>query len=155
MSKPSVAPAAFLPATELAGPLAEHPPAGRMRGRVCMVVGATRGIGRATALRMAEEGAGAVVISGRNQQLGNALAAELNELGAESLEEHRAIVDLIKKYSWKEVVLVGGDFLKIDHPFTKMNTAAEAAAWYKSRQFHDTYFLIKGSRSMQMEKVLS
>jgi NAD(P)-dependent dehydrogenase (short-subunit alcohol dehydrogenase family) len=50
-----------------------------------MVVGATRGIGRATARRMAEEGAGAVVISGRTQQLGNALAAELNVLGAESL----------------------------------------------------------------------
>jgi UDP-N-acetylmuramoyl-tripeptide--D-alanyl-D-alanine ligase len=76
------------------------------------------------------------------------------ELGTDSLEEHRAIVELIKKYSWKDVVLVGGDFLKIDHPFTKMNSSAEAAAWYKSKQFHDTYFLIKGSRSMQMEKVL-
>lgn len=77
------------------------------------------------------------------------------ELGADSLDEHRAIVDLIKKYNWEEVVLVGGDFLKIDHPFTKMNSSAEAAAWYRSRQFSDTYFLIKGSRSMQMEKVLA
>jgi UDP-N-acetylmuramoyl-tripeptide--D-alanyl-D-alanine ligase len=77
------------------------------------------------------------------------------ELGTESLEEHRGIVELIKKYNWQEVVLVGGDFLKIDHPFTKMNTSAEAAAWYRSKQFHDAYLLIKGSRSMQMEKVLS
>lgn len=76
------------------------------------------------------------------------------ELGAESLDEHRAIVDLIKKYKWEEVVLVGGDFLKIDHPFTKMNSSKEAAIWYGSRQFHDTYLLIKGSRSMQMEKVI-
>jgi UDP-N-acetylmuramoyl-tripeptide--D-alanyl-D-alanine ligase len=77
------------------------------------------------------------------------------ELGTESLEEHRGIVELIKKYNWEEVVLVGGDFLKIDHPFTKMNTSAEAAEWYRSKQFHDAYLLIKGSRSMQMEKVLS
>ena len=35
------------------------------------------------------------------------------ELGNESLEEHRAIIDLIKQNKWKEVVLVGGDFLKI------------------------------------------
>jgi UDP-N-acetylmuramoyl-tripeptide--D-alanyl-D-alanine ligase len=77
------------------------------------------------------------------------------ELGTDSLDEHRAIVDLIKKYNWEEVVLVGGDFLKIDHPFTKMNSSAEAAAWYRSRRFNDTYFLIKGSRSMQMEKVLA
>lgn len=76
------------------------------------------------------------------------------ELGTDSLDEHRAIVELIKKYNWEEVVLVGGDFLKIDHPFTKMNSSAEAAAWYRSRRFNDTYFLIKGSRSMQMEKVL-
>jgi UDP-N-acetylmuramoyl-tripeptide--D-alanyl-D-alanine ligase len=77
------------------------------------------------------------------------------ELGAESLEEHRGIVELIKKYNWQDVVLVGGDFLKIDHPYTKMNSSAEAAAWYRGKQFHDTYLLIKGSRSMQMEKVLS
>lgn len=32
------------------------------------------------------------------------------ELGAESLEEHQLIVDLIAKFSWKQVVLVGGDF---------------------------------------------
>jgi NAD(P)-dependent dehydrogenase (short-subunit alcohol dehydrogenase family) len=72
-------------ATELAGPLAEHPPAGRLAGRVCLVAGATRGIGRATALRMAEEGAAAVVVSGRKQALGETLADELRALGAESL----------------------------------------------------------------------
>ena len=42
---------------ELAGPLPALAPSGRLRGRVCLVVGATSGIGRATALRMAEEGA--------------------------------------------------------------------------------------------------
>jgi UDP-N-acetylmuramoyl-tripeptide--D-alanyl-D-alanine ligase len=51
------------------------------------------------------------------------------------------------------VVLVGGDFMKIDHPFIKMHNADEAASWYRRQKFIDTYFLIKGSRSMQMEKV--
>lgn len=76
------------------------------------------------------------------------------ELGAESLEEHKGIVSLIDQYSWKDVVLVGGDFLKIDHPYHKMANAAEAAEWFKGRKFENAYFLIKGSRSMQMEKVL-
>jgi UDP-N-acetylmuramoyl-tripeptide--D-alanyl-D-alanine ligase len=76
------------------------------------------------------------------------------ELGSESIQEHEAIIDLIKQYPWHEVVLVGGDFIKLDHPFKKMANAAEAAAWFRSQQFTDTYFLIKGSRSMQMEKVL-
>ncbi|WP_207511947.1 UDP-N-acetylmuramoyl-tripeptide--D-alanyl-D-alanine ligase [Longitalea luteola] len=77
------------------------------------------------------------------------------ELGQESLQEHQAIIDLIKQHSWKAVVLVGGDFLKLEHPFIKMANSAEAAAWFNSQQFNDTYFLIKGSRSMQMEKVLA
>lgn len=76
------------------------------------------------------------------------------ELGSESIQEHEAIIHLIKQYNWHEVVLVGGDFIKIDHPYKKMTNAAEAAAWFQKQQFTDTYFLIKGSRSMQMEKVL-
>ena len=75
------------------------------------------------------------------------------ELGDESLHEHMAIVDLIKKYQWKNVVLVGGDFLNFDHPFIKYNTAEEAKVWLKQQHFEDTHFLIKGSRNMQMEKV--
>lgn len=76
------------------------------------------------------------------------------ELGKESMEEHQHIIDLIKKHNWQQVVLVGGDFMLIDHPFIKMNTAVQAAEWFKQQKFTDTYFLVKGSRSMQMEKVL-
>lgn len=77
------------------------------------------------------------------------------ELGQESLQEHEAIIELIKQHPWKAVVLVGGDFLKLDHPFIKKANSAEAAEWFKGQSFNDTYFLIKGSRSMAMEKVLS
>lgn len=76
------------------------------------------------------------------------------ELGEESLEEHKAIVDLISRYNWKKVALVGGDFLKFDHPFLKFPNAASAKQWWQQEQFTNTYFLVKGSRSMQMEKVL-
>ena len=77
------------------------------------------------------------------------------ELGHESMQEHEAIIELIKQHPWKAVVLVGGDFVQIDHPFIKMTNSAEAAAWFTNQAFNDTYFLIKGSRSMQMEKVLN
>ncbi|MCA9858073.1 MAG: glucose 1-dehydrogenase [Thermomicrobiales bacterium] len=70
---------------DLAGPLGEHPPANRLAGRICLVAGATRGIGRATAKRMAAEGAAAVVLAGRQQDLGEGLAAELRDSGTESL----------------------------------------------------------------------
>lgn len=82
------------------------------------------------------------------------LLGGMAELGEESLLEHQHIIDLIKKYDWKEVVLVGGDFLKANHSFTKFSNAMEAGKWLKDQQIEDAYLLVKGSRSMQMEKVL-
>ncbi len=77
------------------------------------------------------------------------------ELGEESLQEHQQIIDLISKYQWNEVALVGGDFLKLDHPYKKFDDANQAAQWFKNLNAHDAYILVKGSRSTQMEKVLS
>lgn len=76
------------------------------------------------------------------------------ELGSQSLEEHKSIVSLIQQYKWKAVVLVGGDFLKIDHPFISFKNAMEAREWYLQQPLKDTSILVKGSRSMQMEKLL-
>lgn len=76
------------------------------------------------------------------------------ELGDESIAEHQSIVDLLRHYSWKHVVLVGGDYAKVDHPFIFFPHVAEAKSWYRQQQFRDTYLLIKGSRSMKMESVL-
>ncbi len=76
------------------------------------------------------------------------------ELGSESMEEHRLIIELIGRYPWKNVVLVGGDFLKIPHSYTLFSSAAEAANWYHQQHFTNSQVLIKGSRSTQMEKIL-
>ena len=76
------------------------------------------------------------------------------ELGKASLYEHEEIIDLIKKYAWKEVVLVGGDFLKVSHPFLSFENSLKAKEWFRQQHFQNSYILVKGSRSMQMEKVL-
>lgn len=76
------------------------------------------------------------------------------EMGQESIPEHEALVKLIQQYQWKDVVLVGGDFEKIDHPYHSFSNATEVKQWLDAQQFTDTQLLIKGSRSMQMEKVL-
>ena len=75
------------------------------------------------------------------------------ELGGESIAEHKAVVELLKQHDWK-VVLVGGDYAKFDHPFMFMNDSAEARDWFRQQQFDNSYILIKGSRSMRMERVL-
>ena len=76
------------------------------------------------------------------------------ELGESSITEHQNIIGLISQYKWKDVVLVGGDFNKVTHSYTYFNQSTEAREWYKQQQFAHAYVLIKGSRSMQMEKIL-
>ena len=76
------------------------------------------------------------------------------ELGKESLQEHEQVIELIKKYSWKEVALVGGDFLKLSHPFLSFENSLMAKEWFVKKDLHNSSILVKGSRSMQMEKVL-
>jgi UDP-N-acetylmuramoyl-tripeptide--D-alanyl-D-alanine ligase len=76
------------------------------------------------------------------------------ELGTDSLKEHSSIIKEIDKYQWKDVILVGGDFMKVDHTYRKFNTPVEAGEWLQNINPHNAFFLIKGSRSMQMEKLL-
>ena len=82
------------------------------------------------------------------------LLGAMAELGADSIREHEEILHLIEKNNWKAVILVGGDFLKIKHPFISFAIAEDAGKWMASQQFHHTAFLVKGSRSMQMEKTI-
>lgn len=76
------------------------------------------------------------------------------ELGEDSIAEHDALVKLIEQYNWAQVVLVGGDFEKVDHPFIWLPNAAAAREWLSAQHFSNTFLLIKGSRSFKMETVL-
>jgi len=77
------------------------------------------------------------------------------ELGEFSIKEHQSIIELIKQYPWEKVVLVGGDFSKVNHPFLYFDTSNKAKEWLHQQHFEHTHLLVKGSRSMQMENVLS
>ncbi len=64
----------------------------RLEGRVAFVTGAGRGIGAATALRMAEEGA-RVVLADIDAEDCTQVAAELDHLGSEGLVVHCNVAD--------------------------------------------------------------
>lgn len=91
------------------------------------------------------------------------LLGGMMELGAESIAEHKALVELIASLGFKEVVLVGGDFIYAKELFGQYNGAAiftykdnaqEAREWLAELNPQHSYILIKGSRSMKMEQVL-
>ena len=76
------------------------------------------------------------------------------ELGTESIQEHKDIVALIQSYSWYKVLLVGKDYSNLPKEILHFQQAAEARQWYVENAPENALVLIKGSRSMQMEKIL-
>ena len=82
------------------------------------------------------------------------LLGSMMELGTESNKEHAAIISLIDQHQWNSVVLVGKNFGEIKNNYFNFENAEQAKDWLKDQQFENAQLLIKGSRSMQMEKVL-
>lgn len=76
------------------------------------------------------------------------------ELGEASATEHSGMVSLIDQFSWKAVVLVGAPYASCYGKYLFFPNAIEAGEWFKQQHFHGMQILIKGSRSMQMEKVI-
>ena len=56
----------------------------RMDGKVCVVTGATQGLGAAIARRLAAAGAAGVIITGRNMQRGDAVARDIASHGTQA-----------------------------------------------------------------------
>ena len=82
------------------------------------------------------------------------ILGDMKELGLESEREHQFIVDYIQQFQWEKVFLVGENFNKTSTEFVKFLNVSEVIKYFLNKEYQDTFFLIKGSRSMQMEKIL-
>ena len=76
------------------------------------------------------------------------------ELGNESKKEHLEIISLVNRYQWKLVAMVGKYFNEINHTYKNFDTAEELKKWFTQQRIENASILIKGSRSIQMEKVI-
>jgi UDP-N-acetylmuramoyl-tripeptide--D-alanyl-D-alanine ligase len=82
------------------------------------------------------------------------LLGSMLELGEDSPKEHADIISLIGQYKWTAVALVGKNFAEVDHNYLHFENSTEAGDWLKNQNVSGSYLLIKGSRGIQMEKVL-
>src|SRR5882724_11957723 len=69
-------------------------PASLLRGRVAIVTGGARGIGRATVLRLAEAGADVVINYARNQEAAECVARRAREFGVQALPLRADVSDV-------------------------------------------------------------
>ena len=76
------------------------------------------------------------------------------EMGSANEAEHAAIVKLLMQFDWQKVVLVGKDFINLPPAFLHFTDSLQAREWYQQQNFENTRILLKGSRSMQMERVI-
>ena len=81
---------------------------------------------------------------------------EMSELGSDSPQEHLAILKQLQSYGFEKNVLVGNKFMehRSVFPANYFATSDEAAQWAKTQNLQNAIILIKGSRSVKMEKVL-
>ena len=82
------------------------------------------------------------------------LLGSMAELGPVTEKEHMDLVEEIKKHSWQYVALVGDAFKKTAHPFLQFEDAMQAKECFSQADIHNSHILVKGSRSMQMEKIM-
>jgi UDP-N-acetylmuramoyl-tripeptide--D-alanyl-D-alanine ligase len=77
------------------------------------------------------------------------------ELGEYSVAEHTKLISKLIEVGLTNVILVGGDFKNIKHPFHFFEDSNKASDWVRKNETHNSLILIKGSRSTQMEKLLT
>ena len=83
------------------------------------------------------------------------ILGDMHEVGKASLEEHLAIVKLIKDLGFGNVILVGNYFGSLDVPagWMKFIDIDETKKWIIKNRITGHTILLKGSRKVGLEKI--
>jgi len=82
------------------------------------------------------------------------IIGDMFELGSESRREHQKIIDLIVELEFNFVVLIGPDFYETENEFFKFHNTEAACQYLLKQPVKNTSVLLKGSRGMQLEKLV-
>jgi NAD(P)-dependent dehydrogenase (short-subunit alcohol dehydrogenase family) len=102
---------------------------GKLDGRVALVTGSGRNIGRATVLKLAAEGADVVVNARSNQEEAESVAAEAREMGVKALpvladvsnkEQVDSMVNMAMSEFGKIDILINNAAIRPHKPFTEL-----------------------------------
>lgn len=83
-----------------------------------------------------------------------AILGDMLEIGATTIAEHRNILDYALQLQLQQVIIVGKAFAAFADQTLHFEQVKDLKSWFDTQQFEHTTFLVKGSRSMQLEKLL-
>lgn len=79
----------------------------------------------------------------------------MKELGDDSEKEHMAIIKKLNGFNTENVILVGNEFCNIQNEYRKFSNTTELITWLNNNEIINKTILIKGSRSVQLEQIIS
>ena len=84
------------------------------------------------------------------------ILGDMFELGDYSAEEHQNLINRIKDAGFNNVIMLGNEFKKTDHPksYLSFETTEQLIEYLATHPVHDKTILIKGSRGMKMESLV-
>jgi len=83
------------------------------------------------------------------------ILGDMLELGDQSDAEHQNIVNLLQQNKLKNVLLVGKEFKKTRNSFHSFENVTDLIDYINENPLNNNYILIKGSRGIKLEKVLT
>lgn len=83
------------------------------------------------------------------------ILGDMRELGHESAEEHHKIIMLLKELDFKNVMLVGEEFKKVNDSYDSYTDIDELVEHIKENDISGCKILVKGSRGVRLEKVIN
>ena len=82
------------------------------------------------------------------------IIGDMRELGGESINEHKDIINTIKELKFNNVILVGNEFNKVNDVFLSFSNVDELIKHISENKISGKKILIKGSHSIHLEKLL-
>lgn len=80
------------------------------------------------------------------------ILGDMKELGADTELEHQKIANYISQHNFDKVFLVGDDFFKTNTNLLKFKNLESLKDYLIVNPVQDSYVLLKGSRSVQLER---
>ena len=83
------------------------------------------------------------------------ILGDMLELGEKSAELHEDILQKVREYNFDKVLLCGKIFTTIGKDFKVFETVEELSEYLKNNPVKGSHILIKGSHSIQLEKIIT